>query len=60
MKCQTYVNLALHSWNNELSVLILAQNPTDLCLNKCYINCRKNQEDSLCFHGDAYSDLKDT
>ena len=55
-----YVNSALHSWNIELQVSILAKNPTCLCPNKSYINCRKNQEDSLSFHDDAYSDLKDT
>jgi hypothetical protein len=34
------VNLALQSWNNELPVFILAQNPKGLYLDKCYTNCR--------------------
>jgi hypothetical protein len=35
-----YVNLAVHNWNDELPVFILEENPTNLCPNKCYINCR--------------------
>ncbi len=34
------VNLVFYRRNNELAVFILAQNPTTLCLNKCYINRR--------------------
>ena len=34
-----YVNLAVHNWNDELLVFILEENPTNLCPNKCYINC---------------------
>ena len=34
-----YVNLALHSWNDELPVFILEESPTHLCPNKWYINC---------------------
>jgi hypothetical protein len=35
-----YVNLALHSWNDELPVFILEESPTHLYPNKWYINCR--------------------
>jgi hypothetical protein len=54
------VNLALHSWNNELSVLILAQNPTNPYVRTNVISIAEKIKGILCgFHGDAYLDLKD-
>jgi hypothetical protein len=43
-----HVNLALHSWNDELPVFILEENPTHLCPNKWYINCGMKIKRILC------------
>lgn len=56
------MNLALQSWDNALPVFIFprAEPHKPMSEQMVYQLRDENQEDSLCFQSDAYSDLKDT